>query len=122
MAIPLNTFKTTTAVIPEEPPGGFIGDSDVIYSVPSGITAIILMAQVANIDSAEHTVTLSHYDIEETLNTELVKDFPILPKDAAGLVTGKLSVEETNRVRCSASAGSGNNMKLVLSYLESLNG
>ena len=122
MAIPLNTFKTTTAVIPEEPPGGFIGDSDVIYTVPAGITAIILMAQVANIDSAEHTVTLSHYDIEETLNTELVKDFPILPKDAAGLVTGKLIVEETNRVRCSASAGSGNNMKLVLSYLESLNG
>lgn len=122
MAIPLNTFKTTTAVIPEEPPGGFIGDSDVIYTVPSGITAIILMAQVANIDSAEHTVTFSHYDIGETLNTELVKDFPILPKDAAGLVTGKLIVEETNRVRCSASEGSGSNMKLVLSYLESLNG
>lgn len=58
MAIPLNTFKTTTAVIPEGP---ITGDSDVIYAVPSGITAIILMAQVANLDSAEHTVTFSHY-------------------------------------------------------------
>lgn len=122
MAIPLNTFKTTTAVIPEEPPGGFTGDSDVIYVVPSGITAIVLMAQVANLDSAEHTVTFSHYDRDAALTTELVKDFPILPKDAAGLITGKLIVEETNRVRCGASTGSGNNMKLVLSYLESLNG
>ena len=119
MAIPLNTFKTTTAVIPEGP---ITGDSDVIYAVPNGITAIILMAQVANLDSAEHTVTFSHYDRDAVLTTELVKDFPILPKDAAGLITGKLIVEETNRVRCSASAGSGSNLKLVLSYLESLNG
>ena len=122
MAIPLNTFKTTTAVIPEEPLGGFTGDSDVIYVVPQGITAIILMAQVANLDSAEHTVTFTHYDRDLALRTELVKDFPILPKDAAGLITGKLIVEETNRVRCSAENGSAGKMKLVLSYLESLNG
>jgi hypothetical protein len=122
MAIPLNTFKTTTAIIPEEPLGGFVGDSDVIYVVPSGITAIVLMAQVANIDSAEHTVSFSHYNRDPALNTELVKDFPVFPKDAAGLLTGKLIIEETNHVRCSASPGSGSNMKLVLSYLESLNG
>lgn len=119
MAVPLNTFKTTTSIIPEGP---ITGDSDVIYVVPSGITAIVLMAQVANLDSAEHTVTFSHYNRDEALTTELVKDFPVYPKDAAGLLTGKLIVEETNRVRCSASPGSGSNMKLVLSYLESLNG
>lgn len=119
MAIPLNTFKTTTAVVPEGP---IIGDSDIIYTVPNGITAIILMAQVANIDSEEHTVTFSHFDRDESLNTELVKDFPVFPKDAVGLVTGKLIVEETNRVRASASPGSGSNLKLTLSYLESLNG
>lgn len=119
MAIPLNTFKTTTAVIPEGP---ITGDSDIIYTVPSGITAIVLMAQVANIDSAEHTVTFSHYDRDAQLSTELVKNFPVIPEDAVGLITGKLIVEETNRIRASASPGSGNNMKLVLSYLESLNG
>ena len=119
MAIPLNTFKTTTAVVPEGP---ITGDSDIIYTVPSGITAIILMAQVANIDSDEHTVTFSHYDRETALSSELVKNFPVLPNDAVGLVTGKLIVEETNRVRASASPGSGSNMKLTLSYLESLNG
>lgn len=122
MAIPLNTFKTTTAIVPEEPPGGFTGDSDVIYIVPNGITAIVLMAQVANLDSSEHLVTFSHYNRDQTLTTELVKDFPILPKDAAGLITGKLIVEETNRIRCSAPSGTGSNLKLVLSYLESLNG
>lgn len=122
MAVPLNTFKTTTAVIPEEPPGGFTGDSDVIYVVPQGITAIILMAQVANLDSSEHLVTFSHYDRDDALTTELIKDFPVLPKDAVGVITGKLIVEETNRVRCFAENGSAGKMKLVLSYLESLNG
>ena len=122
MAVPLNTFKTTTAVIPEEPPGGFTGDSDVIYVVPQGITAIILMAQIANLDSSEHTITFTHYDRDEVLNTELVKDLPVLPKDAVGVITGKLIVEETNRVRCSGSNGSAGKLKLVLSYLESLNG
>jgi hypothetical protein len=119
MAVPLNTFKTTTKVIPEGP---ITGDSDVMYTVPNGITAIVLMAQVANIDTAEHTVTFTHYHLEDTLTTELAKDFPIYPNDAAGLLTGKLIVEQGNQIRCSASPGSGSNMKLVLSYLESLNG
>ena len=122
MAIPLNVFKTTTAVIAEEPSGGFIGDSDLVYTVPSGITTIVLMAQVANTDSAEHTVTFQHYNNVSLVATELVKDFPVPPKDATGLITGKLIVEQGNRVRASVSAGSGSTMKLTLSYLESLNG
>lgn len=40
MAIPLNTFKTTTTVLKAGP---IIGDSDVIYTVPNEITAIVLM-------------------------------------------------------------------------------
>jgi len=119
MAVPLNTFKTTTKVIPEGP---IIGDEDVMYTVPNGITAIVLMAQVANIDTAEHTVTFTHYHNEDSLTTELAKDFPIYPNDAAGLLTGKLIIEQGNKIRCSVSPGSGPNMKLVLSYLESLNG
>ena len=119
MAVPLNTFKTTTKVIPEGP---LLVMKMLCIPFPNGITAIVLMAQVANIDTAEHTVTFTHYHNEDSLTTELAKDFPIYPNDAAGLLTGKLIVEQGNKIRCSVSPGSGSNMKLVLSYLESLNG
>lgn len=118
MAIPLNTFKTTTTVLKAGP---FIGDSDVIYTVPNEITSIVLMAQVANVDSASsHTCTMSHYDTTNMTETEVVKNFEIQPNDAAGLVTGKLIVEQNNQIRASASVDG--EMKLILSYLESLNG
>lgn len=118
MAIPLNVFKTTTAVLKSGP---FLADSDVIYSVPNGITTIVLMAQVANTsDDSALTTSMTHFDIGTSLGTEVVKNFLIQPNDAAGLLTGKLIVEQGNQVRCSASKN--NKLKLILSYLESLNG
>jgi hypothetical protein len=50
MATPLNTFKSTLLTIQGK--DLFTGDSDVVYQTPNGITAIVLMAQVANVDSA----------------------------------------------------------------------
>lgn len=118
MAIPLNVFKTTTTILKKGP---FIGDSDVIYTVPNGITTIVLMAQVANTtDDSAHTVTLAHYDTTTNVRTEAVRNFTVEPNDAAGLVTGKMIIEQNNQVR--ASASKENQMKLILSYLESLNG
>lgn len=63
---------------------------------------------------------MSHYDTTNLINTEVVKNFEIQPNDAAGLVTGKLIVEQNNQVRASASVDG--QMKFILSYLESLNG
>lgn len=118
MAIPLNTFKTTTTVLKKGP---FIGDSDVVYTVPNGITTIVLMAQVANIsDDSAHSVTMSHYNTTDLTRTEAVRNFLVLPNDAAGLITGKLIVEQNNQVR--AESSKENDLKLILSYLESLNG
>jgi hypothetical protein len=118
MAIPLNVFKTTTAVLKAGP---FIADSDLIYQVPNGITTIVLMSQVANTsEDSAHTVTMSHFNVTTSIETEVVKNFEIQPNDAAGLVTGKLIVEQNNQIRASASVN--NQLKLILSYLESLNG
>ena len=118
MAIPLNVFKTTTAILKAGP---FTADSDVIYQVPNGITTIVLMSQVANTSAdSSHTVTMSHYDTTNSLETEVVKNFEIQPNDAAGLITGKLIVEQNNQIRASASVNT--QLKLILSYLESLNG
>ena len=124
MAIPLNTFKTKTAELVSEPVGGFTGDSDVVYSAPSGITAIVLMAQVANTDSeGPFFCTLEHYDNTNDIRTELVKNFQVQPNDAAGLITGKLIVEEENKIRCYTNdANADGNMKFTFSFLESLNG
>ncbi len=118
MAIPLNVFKTTTAILKA---GTFLADSDVVYSVPNGITTIVLMAQVANTsEDSAHTASLSHYDVGTLTRTEAIKNFEIQPNDAAGLITGKLIVEQNNQIRASASVN--NQLKLILSYLESLNG
>lgn len=118
MAIPLNVFKTTTQILKKGP---FVADSDVVYQVPNGITTIVLMAQVANTtDDSAHNVTMSHFNITTNVETEAVRNFVIEPNDAAGLVTGKMIVEQGNQIRASASVD--NKMKLILSYLESLNG
>lgn len=117
MAVPLNTFKSTFTTLNAGP---FAADSDEVYRCPNGITAIVLMVQCANIGTTTETVTLKHKDITTGEEIELIKDLRILPNDAAGLITGKMIVEQNNRIVAEASAG--NVLKLSLSYLESLNG
>ena len=79
------------------------------------------MAQVANItDDSALTTSMTHFGTTTSLSTEVVKNFLIQPSDAAGLLTGKLIIEQNNKVKCSSSKP--DKMKLILSYLESLNG
>ena len=111
MATPLNIFKTVTSEI--------TNSNTVVYTAPTGFTGIILMAQVANVTSGDVDVTFSHYDTSATVETELVKDFTVPPKDATSLLTGKLVLEAGDSVKSVASANSS--LKLTLSVLESLN-
>lgn len=108
---PINVFKTHTANITTA--------DEVVYTTPENNTGIVLMAQVANITSSETTVTFSHHDATANTTTELVKDFSIPGNDAAGVITGKLVVQEGNSLRASASANDA--LKITLSILESLN-
>jgi len=109
MALPLNVFKTVTHVAPISPVG--------IYTAPVGYSGVVLLAQVANVDSVTHSVSFSHK--RSTTTTEIVKDFSIQGNDAASLVDGRLILESGDSLQLSGSNDS--NLKLTLSILETLN-
>ena len=104
-----------------------------IYTAPPGITAIILMAQAANVSENDVNVTFAHYRNipvfadPATYNgyqaadttTELVKDFTIPPKNAARLIDGKMIIESFDSII--AYADVGNSVKVTLSILETAN-
>ena len=104
-----------------------------IYTAPPGVTAIILMAQAANVTDTDIDVTFAHYRNipvfadPATYNgyqaantvTELVKDFTIPPKNAATLIDGKMIVESFDSVIAYANVNEG--IKVTLSILETAN-
>lgn len=124
--IPLNTFKTKTKVLDTNTTAS-------VYVAPIGVTSIVLMAQVANVDpNAAHTITFSHHRRfrvlpdaqgnnaqEPNVTTELVMDFEVPPNDSASLITGKMILEAQDSIR--AYSDSNGSMKLVLSILETAN-
>lgn len=123
--IPLNTFKTKTAILTNV-------TTATVYTAPVGVTSIILMAQVANLSTLTQYVSVSHYrnlpvlaDAQglggQAANTisPLVKDFAIPEKDSASVLTGKLIIESLDSIR--ASALTSGTCQLVLSILETAN-
>lgn len=110
MASQVNTFKTVTANVTTS--------NTVIYTSPTGITAIVLMAQCANITGNNHNVSFNHVS-DSGIRTELLKQYSVIKKDAAGLLTGKLIVEQNNSVEIFGS--SNNALKLTMSVLETTN-
>jgi len=106
-----------------KPADGFIGDSDVIYTTPNGITAIVLMAQAANTSETQvHQVTFQHYDTTTGATTNVVKNFDVQPNDAAGLITGKLIVEQNNKMRAFTENAADSDVNFIFSFLQALNG
>jgi len=133
MATPLNAFKTKT---------WSLRDSDasqgvLVYNTPPGITAIILMAQVSNVDTQDRTVpvTVIHKDTSTGVETPLIKEYPVRKNDAFSPLTGKLIIQEGNQLwayshsivrpfQAPGSPGVGDTddgLQLTLSLLESLN-
>jgi hypothetical protein len=113
MALPLNVFKTVTKVATTNPVG--------IYTAPTGYTGVILLAQVANVDSNTHTISFSHRRTTAgiAVTTEIVKQFPVQGNDSVSLIQGKLTLESGDALVLSASNGS--NIKFIGSVLETLN-
>jgi len=113
MALALNVFKTVTQVVKANPVG--------IYTAPIGYTGVVLLAQVANIDSVPHDVSFSHRRVSAgiAVTTELLKQFPIAPNDTANLLSGKLVLESGDALILSGT--SDVNLKFVGSILETLN-
>lgn len=127
--LPLNTFKTKTAILHTASSGT---TATTVYTAPIGVTSIILMTQVSNVSTETHTVSFSHYRNLPVLRdaqgngaqpgnvvTELIKDFAIPPSDAASMTTGKMIIESLDSVRCYSDTDGV--MKLTLSVLETAN-
>ena len=104
-----------------------------IYTAPPGVTAIVLMAQVANVTDRNITITFAHYRNlpvfadPATLNgfqagdtiTEIVREFTIPPNDSATLIQGKMIIESFDSIVAYASQSHG--LKVTLSILETAN-
>jgi hypothetical protein len=123
--IPLNTFKTKTAILNT-------GSTSTIYTAPVGVTSIILMAQVANVSTTPATVTFGHYRNLPVLAdsqgngaqagsvfTEIIKNFEIPGNDSASLVSGKMIIETLDSVKAYSSVNGV--LKVTLSILETAN-
>ena len=110
MALPLNVFKTINHVATTSPVG--------IYTAPTGYTAVVLMAQAANVHPTDSSdITFSHK--RDSTATELVKGTAIPAEDSLSLVTGRLVLETDDSIEVSANVSS--NIKVTVSILETLN-
>jgi hypothetical protein len=112
MAIALNVFKTVTYEITTT--------LDTIYTAPAGKSAIILMAQIANITSGPLTVTFASKNGTTNIITELVKEYTVPGNDALSAITGKLVLETGGSLLVQGS--DDHSLKITLSVLESVNG
>ena len=123
--IPLNTFKTKTALLTTS-------STATIYTAPIGTTAIILMTQITNITTATQYVNFGHFRRLAVLPdaqgnggqtgqtyTPMVVNFAVPKNNATNVTTGKMIVESLDSVR----AGTTNPgaIQVTLSVLETAN-
>jgi hypothetical protein len=119
MALALNVFKTVIRVLDTT--------QEEIYVAPVGYTGIFLLSQVTNIGNVSEDVTVLHRRNVGGLSvdTELMKTYPIASTDTLNLFTGKLVLESGDKLVISGSNNAGNptktNLKFVGSILETLN-
>jgi hypothetical protein len=125
--LPLNTFKTKTKVL-----GTDTGTHATVYTAPIGVTSIILMAQISNLDTSTHTVNFFHYRNRPVLAdsqgngaqsgrtaSPLVVNFAIPPADAGSPLAGKMILEQLDSIQ--AYSDTTSTLQLVLSVLETAN-
>jgi hypothetical protein len=124
--LPLNVFKTKTATLTTT-------TTTRVYTAPVGVTAIVLMANAANVDlTTTRLVSFAHYRnlpvLADTQGnggqpgnviTEQVLKFAIPPNDSAGLLSGKIIIEALDSLIAYSDADGA--IKLTLSILETAN-
>jgi hypothetical protein len=127
--LPLNVFKTKTAIIHTLSSGT---TATTVYTAPIGVTSIILMTQLASISTQTHSVTFAHQRNlpvlpdaqgngrqDANVTTEMIKEYQIPPNDAASLTTGKMIIESLDSVVCYSDTDAV--FKLTMSVLETAN-
>lgn len=110
----VNNFRTVTKVVGVT--------TEVVYEAPVGFVGVVLLAQVANLDTTEHTFSLYHNREVAgigTVSTELLKDFQVIRNDTANVLAGKLVLETGDTI--SVSGTGTDKLKFVTSILETFN-
>lgn len=115
-AVALNTFKTIRKIITTSNVG--------IYTCPTGVATIVLLAQVTNVSTGTttYTVTASHArSTEVTEDYKFANQLSVPPNDSLNLIPdGKLALETNDVIKIQAN--SNNVLNIILSVLETAKG
>lgn len=110
--LPLNTFRTITNQ-------NLSTTAQNIYTCPVGVTAIVLMAQVSNVDpSLVGEITFAH--VRQNIYTYLVKNTLIPTQDALNPLSGRLILQSGDSIVVQAGNNSGA-LQILISLVESAN-
>ena len=136
--LPLNTFRTVHNIVQSysifaaPPPANCL-----VYTVPQGITSILILCQVANVDYVDsspsniHDVTMWHvqdpsnqsnqtlYPYNPLLIT-IVQNYMVPPNDSANLIPGRL-VMQTNDQLYVGSTTTSQYLQFTASIIETAN-
>jgi len=107
--LPLNRFQTETLQLTT--------NEQTLYTAPTGYTAIVLYAHVANYGIIDSTVTMTH--VRGATSTEIIKGANVPTNDAFVPLSGKLVLETSDTIKIYASEN--NTLKVILSILETAN-
>jgi len=105
----LNKFQTVTFQITTA--------EQTIYTAPTGYTAIVLYAHIANYGTQDSTVTMKH--IRSSTETEIIKGANVPLAEAFVPMSGKLVLETSDSIKISSQRN--NTLKVILSLLETAN-
>ena len=105
----LNRFKTVTLEV--------TNSEQTLYTAPTGYTAIILYAHVANHGTLTAHTTLKH--VRSSVETEIISQANVPLNDALVPITGKMVLQTNDSVKIVASEN--NTLKVILSILETAN-
>ena len=105
----LNKFQTVTFQITTA--------EQTVYTAPTGYTAIVLYAHIANYGTQDSTVTMKH--IRSSTETEIIKGANVPLAEAFVPMSGKLVLETSDSIKISSQRN--NTLKVILSLLETAN-
>ena len=105
----LNRFQTVTLEVSTS--------EQTVYTAPTGYTAIVLYAHIANFGPQDSTVTMIHKRTSTT--TEIIKRANVPTAEAFVPMSGKLVLETSDAIRISSQRN--NTLKIIVSILETAN-
>ena len=105
----LNRFQTVTLEVSTS--------EQTVYTAPTGYTAIVLYAHIANFGTSDSTVTMKH--IRSSTETEIIKGANVPTAEAFVPMSGKLVLETNDSIKISSQKN--NTLKVILSLLETAN-